>query len=320
MTVYGELSEQTQVETMLDSALEQAGAIDIVYNNAAIMTPWRKDPWDIPAEDFRKSFEVNVISLARICYRLVPLMLARKWGRVVNVTSGIMDQPNLTAYAVSKAAVDKFVRDFAPHLAGSGVQMDSSIRVGCAPIWADPKPRTIRRRCCPVPSCRYCSTMASAAACSAPKTMRARACRRLWKMPGANNRSFMRNWESETSVNSARVTALSGSIEPRHLRVDQVKSGQQRRRYRHPNACSKTPSTVEAPNDHLNENAHGRHTPVNDHVGGSSPAKDKMANQVLHAKHSPHHTADDGEPFQRFLHPTFLRPRAGVTSDGYSGL
>ena len=124
VTVYGELSEQTQVETMLDSALEQAGAIDIVYNNAAIMTPWRKDPWDIPAEDFRKSFEVNVISLARICYRLVPLMLARKWGRVVNVTSGIMDQPNLTAYAVSKAAVDKFVRDFAPHLAGSGVQMN----------------------------------------------------------------------------------------------------------------------------------------------------------------------------------------------------
>jgi NAD(P)-dependent dehydrogenase (short-subunit alcohol dehydrogenase family) len=124
VTVCGELSEQTQVETMLDSALEQAGAIDIVYNNAAIMTPWRKDPWDIPAEDFRKSFEVNVISLARICYRLVPLMLARKWGRVVNVTSGIMDQPNLTAYAVSKAAVDKFVRDFAPHLAGSGVQMN----------------------------------------------------------------------------------------------------------------------------------------------------------------------------------------------------
>ncbi len=104
--------------------MQQAGAIDIVYNNAAIMTPWREDPWDIPAEDFRKSFEVNVISLARICYRLVPPMLARKWGRVVNLTSGIMDQPQLTAYAISKAAVDKFVRDFAPQLAGSGVQIN----------------------------------------------------------------------------------------------------------------------------------------------------------------------------------------------------
>jgi NAD(P)-dependent dehydrogenase (short-subunit alcohol dehydrogenase family) len=88
------------------------------------MTPWRENPWDIPAEDFRRSFEVNVISLARICHRLVPPMLARKWGRVINLTSGIVDQPQLTAYAISKAAFDKFVRDFVPLLAGSGVQMN----------------------------------------------------------------------------------------------------------------------------------------------------------------------------------------------------
>jgi NAD(P)-dependent dehydrogenase (short-subunit alcohol dehydrogenase family) len=124
VTVAGELSDQAHVDAMLDAATKQAGQIDIVYNNAAVMTPWKENPWDIPAEDFRTSFEVNVISLARICYRLVPPMLARKWGRVINVTSGITNQPNLTAYAVSKAAVDKFVRDFAPHLAGSGVQMN----------------------------------------------------------------------------------------------------------------------------------------------------------------------------------------------------
>jgi NAD(P)-dependent dehydrogenase (short-subunit alcohol dehydrogenase family) len=124
VAVCGELSDQTQVDAMLDTAQRQTGAIEIVYNNAAVMTPWHENPWDIPAEDFRKSFEVNAISLARICYRLVPPMLARKWGRVINVTSGIMDQPQLTAYAISKAAVDKFVRDFAPQLVGSGVQMN----------------------------------------------------------------------------------------------------------------------------------------------------------------------------------------------------
>jgi NAD(P)-dependent dehydrogenase (short-subunit alcohol dehydrogenase family) len=124
VTVSGELSDQAQVDAMLDAALKQAGRIDILYNNAAIMTPWKENPWDIPAEDFRASFEVNVISLARICYRLVPPMLARKWGRVINLTSGIMNEPNLTAYAISKAAVDKFVRDFVPRLAGTGVNMN----------------------------------------------------------------------------------------------------------------------------------------------------------------------------------------------------
>ncbi len=122
VSVGGELSDQAQVDAMLDAALNHE--IDIVYNNAAIMTPWRDNPWDIPAEDFRKSFEVNVIALARICHRLVPPMLARKWGRVINVTSGIVNEPQLTAYAISKAAVDKFVRDFTPMLKGTGVAMN----------------------------------------------------------------------------------------------------------------------------------------------------------------------------------------------------
>ena len=124
VTVSGELSDQAQVDAMLDAALRQAGQIDILYNNAAIMTLYRENPWAIPAEDFRKSFEANVISLARICHRLAPPMLARRWGRVVNLTSGIAEQPELSAYSISKAAVDKLVRDFVPRLAGSGVQMN----------------------------------------------------------------------------------------------------------------------------------------------------------------------------------------------------
>jgi NAD(P)-dependent dehydrogenase (short-subunit alcohol dehydrogenase family) len=51
-------------------------------------------------------------------------MVARGWGRVINVTSGIADQPELIAYAVSKAAVDKFVRDSAERLKADGVYMN----------------------------------------------------------------------------------------------------------------------------------------------------------------------------------------------------
>ena len=122
--VAAELDDQNQVDAMLNDILAQVPQIDILFNNAAIMAPWRENPWQTTAEDYRKSFEVNVISVARICNRLVPPMLERKWGRVVNLTSGIANQPELTAYAVSKAAVDKFVRDFAPTLSGSGVMMN----------------------------------------------------------------------------------------------------------------------------------------------------------------------------------------------------
>jgi 3-oxoacyl-[acyl-carrier protein] reductase len=122
--VEGDLGDQEQVDVMLGDVLAKAPQIDLLFNNAAIMTAYRDNPWETTAEDYRSSFEVNVISLARICNRLVPLMLDRRWGRVVNVTSGIAKQPELAAYSISKAAVDKFVRDFAPSLAGTGVMMN----------------------------------------------------------------------------------------------------------------------------------------------------------------------------------------------------
>lgn len=122
--VAAELDDQQQVDAMLDEVLANVPRIDILYNNAAIMTPFRQDPWQTTADDFRRSFEVNVISLARMCNRLVPPMLEQKWGRVVNVSSGIANQPELITYAISKAAVDKYVRDFAPSLAGTGVMMN----------------------------------------------------------------------------------------------------------------------------------------------------------------------------------------------------
>jgi NAD(P)-dependent dehydrogenase (short-subunit alcohol dehydrogenase family) len=80
------------------------------------MTPFRSDYLLTPAEDYRRSFEVNVIAPIRITYRVLPSMRRRGWGRIVQVTSGIQDQPELMAYAASKAALDKFVRDTVPSL------------------------------------------------------------------------------------------------------------------------------------------------------------------------------------------------------------
>ena len=119
-----ELSDPGAVDRLIANALEISGGIDIVYNNAAVMTPYRQDWLDVPAEDYRLSFEVNVTALARICHGLIPGMVARKWGRIVNVTSGIADEPELIAYAVSKAAVDKLVADTVGRLKGTGVLMN----------------------------------------------------------------------------------------------------------------------------------------------------------------------------------------------------
>jgi NAD(P)-dependent dehydrogenase (short-subunit alcohol dehydrogenase family) len=121
MQVSAELSDIAQVDAMLAQVLAHTPGIDIVYNNAAIMTPYRSDWQRIPVNDFERSFAVNVIALIHICHGLIPGMVARGWGRIINLTSGIKDQPELIAYSISKAAVDKFVTDTAGKLAPAGV-------------------------------------------------------------------------------------------------------------------------------------------------------------------------------------------------------
>lgn len=120
--VAAELSSAAEVDALIDSVLEDPGGVDILYNNAAVMTPWR-EAHTSPGEDYRLSFEVNVIALTRLCDGLLQPMLARRWGRIVNVTSGIENIRELLPYSMSKAAVDRYVRDVSPSLEGTGVIM-----------------------------------------------------------------------------------------------------------------------------------------------------------------------------------------------------
>jgi NAD(P)-dependent dehydrogenase (short-subunit alcohol dehydrogenase family) len=122
--VAADLADQAQVDAMVSTVLSLEKGIDILYNNAAVATPFREEWKQVPAEDFRTCFEVNVISLVRICHAFLPGMIERGWGRIINVSSGIQDQPEMIAYALSKAAVDKFVTDTVGHLDGTGVLMN----------------------------------------------------------------------------------------------------------------------------------------------------------------------------------------------------
>ena len=122
--VAAELSVETEVDRMIREVQNQSGGIDVLYNNAAIMTPFRQDYAQVTSEDYRRSFEVNVIAPVRITHGLLPRMLERRFGRIVQVTSGIRNEPELMAYAASKAALDKFVRDTVVRLRDTGVTMN----------------------------------------------------------------------------------------------------------------------------------------------------------------------------------------------------
>jgi 3-oxoacyl-[acyl-carrier protein] reductase len=121
--IAAELGNLNQLDEMLDILENRFSTIDIVFNNAAISLPCGSDPWNISSQDYLAHYAVNTIAPIRICYRLIPPMIRRGFGRIINISSTIQRRPGEMAYAISKAALNKFVHDLAPSLEGTGVMM-----------------------------------------------------------------------------------------------------------------------------------------------------------------------------------------------------
>ncbi|WEK56305.1 MAG: SDR family NAD(P)-dependent oxidoreductase [Candidatus Cohnella colombiensis] len=122
--VQAELANHEEVVSMLDEIEAKGTQVDIIFNNAAVQIAYRTDYWNTPVEDFDMSFRINFISIATICHRLIPKMIERGFGRVINTTSGIKNEPEQAGYAASKAALDKFTKDLASRLEGTDVMIN----------------------------------------------------------------------------------------------------------------------------------------------------------------------------------------------------
>lgn len=123
--VYGDLSEESQVTDLIRQVEELGFPVDILYNNAAIMTPYYEDYWKHSWKEWTDTFKVNVMAMYTLCAAFIPSMIERGFGRVINLTSGIKDQPELAPYGASKWAVDKLTDDLAIKLKDTGVRINT---------------------------------------------------------------------------------------------------------------------------------------------------------------------------------------------------
>jgi NAD(P)-dependent dehydrogenase (short-subunit alcohol dehydrogenase family) len=118
--VAGDLDSTKSVEAIIRAVQAGPGPVDILYNNAAFQNVW-KPIWEITQDEWLQSFQVNLFAMIAMCNAFAPDMKARGYGRIINLTSGIKDIPQLAPYSVSKAAVDKYSRDLAAELQGTNV-------------------------------------------------------------------------------------------------------------------------------------------------------------------------------------------------------
>jgi short-subunit dehydrogenase len=120
VVVAGDLSTAAGVDKVIAGVRKKPGHVDILYNNAGLQNAW-EHAWDIGRKTWQEAFDVNVVAMAELMNAFVPGMIERGFGRVVNVSSGIADIPELVPYSASKAAVDKLSSDLATGLEGTNV-------------------------------------------------------------------------------------------------------------------------------------------------------------------------------------------------------
>jgi 2-dehydro-3-deoxy-L-rhamnonate dehydrogenase (NAD+) len=117
-----ELSDEASVRRAADAAIAQWGQVDILVNNAGI-TGGNGTTWELAPEVWRRVIEVNLIAPYLTCRALVPHMIGRGYGRIVNIASvaGKEGNPNASHYSASKAGLIALTKSLAKELATKGV-------------------------------------------------------------------------------------------------------------------------------------------------------------------------------------------------------
>ena len=109
-----DVADSSSIRTAVDSVLTKHGRIDVLVNNAAIVLDEELSVLSVPVETARETFETNVYGPLLLCQLVVPGMIERRYGRIVNLSSGAGQLSSMRDYApsysMSKVAINAITR------------------------------------------------------------------------------------------------------------------------------------------------------------------------------------------------------------------
>ena len=120
-----DVTNNDQVEAFINLALERAGKIDICVTNAG--GPPAKVFAETDLDVFRQAFELNALSAIRFAKMVLPGMLERKWGRIINITSVSVKQPidGLLLSNTVRAGLTGWAKTVSNEVAATGVTVNN---------------------------------------------------------------------------------------------------------------------------------------------------------------------------------------------------
>ena len=119
--IRADVSISTQVAELAARVAAELGPIDVLVNNAGIAITGARE------EDFDLGIAVNLKSAFLCTEAVLPVMITRRWGRIVNISSGAARGPGLlgVVYNASKAGLEGLTRGYASRAAKDGVTVNA---------------------------------------------------------------------------------------------------------------------------------------------------------------------------------------------------
>ena len=125
-TVEVDVTNFDSVNKATEQSLQISNSIDILVNNAGIAGPSFKT-WEYPIEEWQKVIDIDLSGVFYCCKSIVPHMIEKNYGKIVNIASiaGKEGNPNAMPYSAAKAGVIALTKSLGKELA------DKNIAVNC---------------------------------------------------------------------------------------------------------------------------------------------------------------------------------------------
>ena len=121
-SVVVDVTDSAEVRAAADTTFKRFGSIDILVNNAGIAGVSKK-LWECAAEEWRQVIDLDLFGVFLCCHAVVPKMIEKGYGRILNIASiaGKEGNPNASHYSAAKAGVIGLTKSLGKELARTGV-------------------------------------------------------------------------------------------------------------------------------------------------------------------------------------------------------
>ncbi len=124
LAIPADVTSQADVDRLMQEIKSSLGGIDILVNNAGAVGQF--GPFEeIPTELYASLYDLNVVSMVRLVKAVLPAMKAKRWGRIINISSenGLQPDPDMTPYNLTKAAIINFSKSLSKSVGGYKIRV-----------------------------------------------------------------------------------------------------------------------------------------------------------------------------------------------------